>query len=67
MINKQALFEDLTAAFMNYQYRLDHPMPSSNETKAAILLRYRNDYMFRNKVDSLTSGVMGIVDKHITE
>ena len=65
MIDKKALADDLTEAFINYQHRLDCPMPSATETKAAIILKYRSDPLFHAKVDSLVAGVMQIVSKHI--
>lgn len=64
MIDKRALAEELTEAFINYQHRLDCPMPSATETKESIILKYRTDYIFHAKVDSLVSGVMQIVSKH---
>lgn len=67
MIDKQALHDDLTELFINYQHRLDNPMPSVTETRAAIILKYRNDWVFHRKVDSLVYGVMQVVNKHIDE
>lgn len=64
MIDKRALAEDLTDAFIEYQHRLDFPMPSPTETKEAVILKYRNDPMFHAKVNSLVAGVMRIVSKH---
>lgn len=63
--DKRPLYDDLTEAFINYQHRIDHPMPSATETPAVMHLRYNNDPMFRARVMSLTSGVMEIVSKHI--
>lgn len=65
MIDKRALANDLTDAFIDYQHRLDLPMQSTTETKAAIILKYQHDPIFRARVDSLVSGVMSIVSKHI--
>lgn len=56
--------EDLTFAFMRYQETLEHPM--SRMTQEELLARYMNDMVFRNRVKSLTSGVMRIVQKHCT-
>jgi hypothetical protein len=65
MIDKFALSRELTDAFVSYQYRLDFPMPSPEETKLLHIKKYQNDIIFRAKVDSLVSGVMQIVSKHI--
>lgn len=64
MIDKRALADDLTDAFVNYQHRLDCPMPSATETKESIILKYRSNPIFRAKVDSLVAGVLQIVSKH---
>lgn len=66
MIDKQKLFNDLTDAFINYQHRLEFPMPSPTETPEALQLRYMQDVIFHNRVKSLVSGVMHIVDKHVS-
>lgn len=64
IFNKRVLADDLTEAFINYQHRLECPMPSATETKEAIILKYRSDPIFHAKVDSLVAGVMQIVSKH---
>lgn len=64
-INKNALLDDLRVAFIQYQHRLDFPMPSTTETPEAIQLKYLNDPVFHAKVDSLACGVMQIIDKHL--
>ncbi|MCK4705874.1 MAG: hypothetical protein KAT90_10355 [Gammaproteobacteria bacterium] len=70
MIDKRALSEDLTKVFINYQERLDNPMPETpsgdiTATEAqARLMPYYHDPVFRRKVDSLVSGVMNVIDKH---
>lgn len=65
MINKTKLFDELTESFIAYQWRLENPMPSINETEADIFIHYRNDWMFHNKVKSMVSHVMHILDKHV--
>ena len=65
MIDKIALSNDLTEAFVNYQYRLEHPMPSATETPATMIEKYRSDPLFHTRVKSLVSGVMQIIEKHI--
>ena len=65
VVDRKALHDDLVNAFMEYQYRLDLPFPSPTETKAVIILRYRSDPLFHNKVNNLVTGVMGIVNKHV--
>lgn len=64
MIDNDALYNDLTEAFIVYQYRLDNPMPTPNESMETMILKYRSDNIFRMKVKSLVSGVMSIVSKH---
>jgi len=63
MIDKNKLHTDLTDLFITYQYRLDCPMPSKTETKEAIILKYRNDPLFHNKVNALVAAVMFTVNK----
>ena len=65
MIDKRALQDDLIDAFINYQHRLDYPMPSANETQESIRARYLSDAIFNRKVMSLACGVMQIIEKHI--
>ena len=63
-MDNQALQEELTDAFIAYQYRLENPFPSATETKEARILKYRTDPIFHAKVASMVSGVMHIVGKH---
>lgn len=64
-MNKNALYDDLLKVFINYQHRLDCPMPSATETPASIRLKYLNDPIFHRKVESLASGVMQILEQHL--
>jgi len=59
------LSKELKEAFIHYQYRLEHPFPSSDESPDKIRLEYLNNPLFHNKVDLLTSGVMSIVSKYL--
>ena len=63
-MDRQKLADDLTDQFIEYQWRLENPMPDPNQTAASIAM-YRNDYVFRHKVQNWVSGVMNVVDKHI--
>jgi hypothetical protein len=63
-MDMDALRDDLTDAFVNYQYRLDHPFPSETETPESRRQKYFNDPVFHCKVDSLVAGVLQIVGKH---
>lgn len=65
MTDMDSLREELTGAFIGYQYRLDHPFPSNTETPEVRRIKYFNDPVFRCKVESLVSGVIEIVRKHI--
>lgn len=60
----KVLHDELTKAFINYQYRLENPMPTSDETQETMINKYRTDSIFHAKVDSLACGVMWIVEKH---
>jgi len=63
-MDKIAIAQDLTEAFIKYQYRRENPMPSGTEGIDAVD-KYRNDPIFARKVDSLVTGVMLILDRHI--
>lgn len=60
------LAEELTQAFIQYQYQLEHPMPVPENTTATMHQMYRENPQFRCKVENLTQGVMHIVNKHCT-
>ena len=64
MIDMKKLRDELTDAFVGYQYRLEHPFPSTTETTETRRQQYFNDPVFHCKVDSLVSGVLQIVSKH---
>jgi len=59
------LYDDLLNKFMWYQYRIENPMPTSEETEENIVIKYRTDPIFNSKVRSLACGVIQIIDKHI--
>ena len=63
-IDKRAIADDLTATFIEYQYRLDHPMPSTTETYTTYVLAYRSDPVFHAKVDSMVAAIMHTLDKY---
>lgn len=63
-MNRTKLTNDLTDAFIKYQYRLENPFPSPDETKAVMTARYASDPVFRSKVMSLVGGVLRIIDTH---
>lgn len=65
MIDKIALLDALTKAFIGYQHRLDCPMPIPHETEEMTILKYRTDPIFHAKVRALVSGVMQIVGEHL--
>ena len=64
-INKDALHDELTSAFIVYQYRIENPMPKIDETKEYMENMYLRNSFFNRRVQSLVCGVMCIVDKHI--
>ncbi len=65
LLDRSSLADDLTKAFINYQHRLDCPMPSATESPEAVRLKYMKDSLFHAKVDSLVGGVLHILDKYI--
>lgn len=67
MIDKTALYDDLIRAFMNNQLYADSSMPLATETPKDIRLKYLSDPIFHAKVESLTAGVMHILDRHIEQ
>ena len=67
MLDKQALYDDLTDAFIHYQYGLEHPMATPLETREVRVQLYRTNSMFNARVQSLVGGVIHIIDKHISE
>jgi hypothetical protein len=64
MIDKIALQNELTDAFIIYQHRLDCPFQNDMESLEAMRLKYMNDTIFHAKVTSLVCGVMRIISKH---
>jgi len=64
---KRRLADELTDLFINYQFRLENPMPNPNETNVYIIEKYRTDHMFHARVDSLVAGVMHIAAPYIDE
>lgn len=65
MVDKEAIYEDLLKAFVDYQYRLENPMRKPEETEVFIRMHYQSDAMFNRRVKSLASGVMAVLDKHL--
>ena len=63
MLDKQLFSDELTDMFIGYQWRLDKPMPSPEDTKEAMILKYHSDPMFRSKVQQLVAGVMLTLDR----
>jgi len=65
MIDRQAIHDDLVDAFISYQYRLERPMPLTTETQEIMVMYYQTDSLFHNKVQSLASGVMHVLESHL--
>ena len=65
MHNKEKLYHELIDAFIQYQYRLEHPMQSSAETYEMRVMHYHSDLIFKTKVDSLVEGIMVIISKYV--
>ena len=66
MVDKESIYQELVDAFIQYQYRLDNPMPSTTETKAVMILQYRSDRLFHAKVQRIVAGIMTILEKHLS-
>ena len=64
-VDRKRLHDDLVEAFIRYQYRLENPMFSPEETDEEKIHKYRNDPFFHRKVDSLASGTMYIFNEYI--
>lgn len=64
-VDKDKLSDDLKRLFINYQHRLENPMPKECESNVELIERYRSDPFFHAKVDALTYGVMNVIDRHI--
>jgi hypothetical protein len=64
-MDKNKLYDDLLDGFIRYQYRLENPMPAPDESFERMLQQYRHDHIFHSKVNSMASGVMCILDKHL--
>ncbi len=59
--NLHDLHDKLTEVFINYQWRLENPMPSVNETDAVRIAKYHTDPIFHAKVATIVAGVSHIV------
>jgi len=64
-VDREAMYDELTEMFINYQQRLDEPMPPIGEGIHTMLYKYRTDQIFRGRVRSLVVNVMCVVNKHI--
>jgi len=64
---RRTLADKLTDMFIEYQYRLDNPMPKAGESFDTYITEYRNDHIFHAKVASLVAGVMNACTKVIGE
>jgi hypothetical protein len=70
-MDRERLRRALLDGLIQYQYRLENPIPKVGETHNTYVLRYIEDRLFRSKVDSLVCGIMQIVfsidDSHSNE
>ncbi len=62
---QEDLYKDLLAGFMQYQYRVENPFPTDQETHETIRDKYLTDPVFKAKVDNLTAGVLQIINNNI--
>jgi len=56
------LRDRLITIFIDYQYRLEHPIPLPNETRALKEMHYSSNNMFHARVNNLTAGVLHVVN-----
>jgi len=63
--DKNQLCDELTEAFIEYQWNLENPFQLKPVTKEEKIFHYHSDVFFNRKVKALVYGVMGIVDKYI--
>jgi len=63
-MDRQALYEELVDAFIDFQWRQENPMPLTTETREMKVIRYQTNDVFHSKVKSMACGVMSIVAKH---
>ncbi len=64
-MDKTKLADDLTDAFIIFQYRLDNPILRPEDTEDKMRSCYMSDWLFSNKVKCMVAGVMDIICKHI--
>ena len=65
MVDKTKMADELTDAFIRFQYRQENPMPSVNDTEEKMTAVYLSDQLFNSKVKCMVGGVMEIVCKHL--
>jgi len=65
MVDKTKMADELTDAFIRFQYRQENPMPSANDTEEKMIAVYQTNQLFHNKVKCMVGGVMEIICKHL--
>jgi hypothetical protein len=65
MIDRDKLYDDLIEMFIWYQWRLENPVPSSNDCIKHVVDHYNRNWMFNKKVKLLTAAVMEKVDNNL--
>jgi len=61
MLDYRTLQERLTLKFIEYQWRLDTPMPTVYESEAMKVAKYHTNPIFHARVDTLVAGILHIV------
>ena len=62
VMEKYNVLQDrLTNKFIVYQWRLDNPMPTADETVEKMRMHYLNNPLFHARVCSLVAGVIDTV------
>ena len=67
MINKTKLHDDLTDAFIHYQYNLEKPFDGWTEPQEKKIAHYQTDGLFHAKVDNMVAGVIRVVLESIAD
>lgn len=65
-MNKRKLAEGLTEGFIHCMWRLENPVPEINEQEKMIT-KYRDDYLFHNRVQCMVSFAMREVQDWLNE
>ena len=66
-LSMDKLHDELTEAFITYQYTLDNPMPVPPPSRPQMTAMYRTNAAFNCRVKSLVNGVMFLVERNLNK